>query len=138
MYFYYIYFYKGFVVRLKYFRLYYLKSIFLSLLPAVIWLFLNSAVNQHSHRVSEGYIISHAHPYKTSPSDSGPVKSHHHSKAEFLLLSLINNPVSSATGLFLLTLFLVNLPRLFNFLNKQSLPVKDNYQVHHYHAPPVL
>ena len=43
----------------------------------------NKAVFMHTHRLNDGTIIEHAHPYNKS-ADSKPYKSHHHTKAELL------------------------------------------------------
>ncbi len=43
----------------------------------------NKAVFMHTHRLNDGTIIEHAHPYNKS-TDSKPYKSHHHTKAELL------------------------------------------------------
>jgi len=43
----------------------------------------NKAVFLHVHKLEDGTIIVHAHPYDKS-NDSKPYKSHHHSNAEFL------------------------------------------------------
>ena len=50
----------------------------------------NTAFNRHSH-LYKGYAISHAHPYDKNDSNPLPVKSHHHSDAEFIILNLITN-----------------------------------------------
>ena len=45
----------------------------------------NKAIFMHSHRLSNGTVITHAHPYNKT-NDSEPYKSHQHTKAEFLFL----------------------------------------------------
>lgn len=42
----------------------------------------NKAIFLHVHKLNDGTIIEHAHPYDKS-NDSKPYKSHHHSNAEF-------------------------------------------------------
>lgn len=44
----------------------------------------NKAIFIHVHKLTDGTTIVHAHPYDKS-NDSRPFKSHHHSKAEFLI-----------------------------------------------------
>ncbi|RNC66194.1 hypothetical protein [Proteiniphilum sp. X52] len=57
------------------------------LLIAVLGLFiLNNAVFLHAHRLSDGQVILHAHPYKKSQ-DPAPVKTHHHTAAELFVLA---------------------------------------------------
>ena len=44
---------------------------------------LNEVTWKHIHRLPDGTIISHAHPYSKT-SDSDPFKRHQHTRAEFL------------------------------------------------------
>ena len=46
----------------------------------------NRTVYFHSHKLENGQIISHAHPYNKS-SDSTPFKKHHHSDNEIIILA---------------------------------------------------
>lgn len=46
-------------------------------------LIVNEAVFLHIHKLDDGTIIEHAHPYNKS-ADSQPLKSHHHTNAERL------------------------------------------------------
>jgi len=50
---------------------------------------MNKVVFLHSHKLSDGTVIEHAHPYNKS-SDSKPFKSHHHTKGEFLFFQNID------------------------------------------------
>jgi hypothetical protein len=50
---------------------------------------LNSVMYRHSHRLPNGKIVSHAHPYKKS-SDGSPAKPHEHTDEELALLQLID------------------------------------------------
>ena len=43
----------------------------------------NDALFMHSHKIANGFLIRHAHPYDTT-NDTQPVKSHHHTPAELL------------------------------------------------------
>lgn len=49
---------------------------------------INNAMFLHSHQFDNGNIVTHAHPYDKS-NDSAPIKSHHHSKKEFIFLENI-------------------------------------------------
>lgn len=55
----------------------------------VCMLIVNKAVFLHTHKLSDGTIIEHAHPYNKSQ-DSGPFKTHHHSNAQFFFLKHLN------------------------------------------------
>lgn len=46
----------------------------------------NKALFLHTHKLANGNLISHAHPFNKS-SDSQPIKTHSHSQAEFQLIS---------------------------------------------------
>jgi len=43
----------------------------------------NKAVFTHTHKLSDGTLIEHAHPFDKS-NDPGPYKSHHHTNTELL------------------------------------------------------
>lgn len=108
----------------------------LLLIPAVAWLFINATVNRHCHYLSDGYIISHAHPYDKTPAEQGPIRAHHHSEKELFLLSLVSDPATTAPIVFLLVLFLMAVMELLWFRYNLSTPVRSLYQVRNYHAPP--
>lgn len=53
------------------------------MLVGIVGLFIvNQAIFLHVHKLNDGTIVYHAHPYDKS-GDSKPVKSHHHSNADF-------------------------------------------------------
>jgi hypothetical protein len=51
----------------------------------MLGLIANNVMFMHSHYLSDGTIITHAHPFKKS-ADSEPIPVHSHSKAELLIL----------------------------------------------------
>jgi hypothetical protein len=108
----------------------------LLIIPAVAWLFINATVNRHNHYLSDGYIISHAHPYDKTPAEPKPVQSHHHSGKELFLLSLVSDPATTITIIFILVLVLMAVMELFRYLDRVTTPIRSHYQVRNYHAPP--
>lgn len=58
----------------------------LVLLVSVMWLFTNSLVNRHSHRLPSGIIIEHAHPFS---SNQTPVQQHSHTDKEYFYFDQI-------------------------------------------------
>ena len=46
----------------------------------------NKALFMHTHKLANGNLISHAHPFNKS-TDNQPFKTHTHSQAELLLIS---------------------------------------------------
>jgi hypothetical protein len=51
-------------------------------------LIINNSVFMHTHKLSDGTVIIHSHPYDKS-NDSKSHKTHHHTKAEFVFLENI-------------------------------------------------
>jgi 4-amino-4-deoxy-L-arabinose transferase-like glycosyltransferase len=113
------------------------ESLFLLLLPAVMWLFINASVNMHFHILANGYIIEHAHPYKKDPSGSMPFQTHHHSRAELILFSLFSNPVANFVILIFAGLCLFSVSRILNPHYRFIEPAREYFQVNNYHAPPL-
>ncbi|MCG8310226.1 MAG: hypothetical protein MI975_22705 [Cytophagales bacterium] len=58
----------------------------ITLVVVVGFLIANKGIYIHSHRLADGRIISHAHPYNKTD-DSSPFKQHPHTNSEFLILS---------------------------------------------------
>jgi 4-amino-4-deoxy-L-arabinose transferase-like glycosyltransferase len=115
---------------------YFLKSILLCLLPAVLWLFINATANRHNHYILSGYVISHAHPYDKTPSNSDLPGSHHHNEAQLLLIGIISDPIATASIVLILWLFLLAVYRLFRITTDDPVLIRSFYQVFNYHAPP--
>jgi len=111
------------------------KTQLLLLLPAVIWLFTNTLINKHYHYLSDGQVVSHAHPYNKSTNKGTPFKSHHHSKTQLVFLSIIDKSDVVIAGFFLTGLLSAGLSRKYFFTSSEA-PVKVCYHVHHYHGPP--
>ena len=112
------------------------KIISILILPVVMMWFFNSVNNRHYHKLPDGSLIAHSHPYQKGAPDHGPVKSHNHSDAEFLFLSFFSNPVL----ILALSIFCVEKNLSFSkfiiYLLPTNLPVKRIYAVRNYHAPP--
>ena len=49
----------------------------------MVSLIANKAVFSHAHRLNDGTVVKHSHPYDKS-NDSEPYKSHHHTNTELL------------------------------------------------------
>jgi hypothetical protein len=65
------------------------KSLIWLLLGLWVLIMLNSVMYRHSHRLPNGKIVSHAHPYKKG-TDDAPAKPHEHTDEELALLQLID------------------------------------------------
>ncbi|MEN8224621.1 MAG: hypothetical protein ABFS05_04600 [Bacteroidota bacterium] len=83
-------------------------------------LIVNKAVYLHVHKLENGTIVAHAHPFDKS-NDAEPFKKHHHSDAEWISLSQID------TLFFLLVLIGVllsanSIPILYHYFPKVFIP----------------
>lgn len=59
------------------------------LLGLYVAVLINSVVFRHAHRLADGTIICHAHPYKSSPGSQFP--NHAHSRDELIWLDAFDN-----------------------------------------------
>jgi len=59
------------------------------LLGLYVAILTNGVVFRHAHRLADGTIITHAHPYKPSPSSQFP--NHSHTQQELIWLDGISN-----------------------------------------------
>ncbi|NWJ53121.1 MAG: hypothetical protein HXX14_19900 [Bacteroidetes bacterium] len=88
------------------------------LLPAICWLFTNAVINQHSHLLQNGQIITHAHPYTPDKNKPSPFQSHQHSPYALETLAQLSNPftiLGFVTAILSVSLFIVKTssPRIF-------------------------
>lgn len=59
-----------------------IKFIAILMIGSIGMLVSNKSIFMHTHKLADGTIITHSHPYNKS-NDSKPFKSHHHTNAEF-------------------------------------------------------
>ncbi len=115
-----------------------IKSLLLLLIPAIVLLQVNSAINGHYHSLSDGMIIYHAHPYTPINNNNFPFQKHKHSKTEYALLQIISHFISLGGGFEQIYLFLLipkkRIKYFFNYLFYLSYN-KDNKS---YRAPPAV
>ncbi|UFH56055.1 hypothetical protein [Spirosoma sp. KNUC1025] len=65
------------------------------LLGLYVAVLINGVVFRHAHRLSDGTIICHAHPYKSSPGTQFP--NHAHSRDELIWLDAFDNLLYATT-----------------------------------------
>ena len=76
----------------------------------------NNAVNVHSHKLENGEIVTHAHPFNHQNNDS-PFESHSHTNFEFLVLVHLNTFLISSFSFVVLAVIL--------FLKKDNYKIKS-------------
>lgn len=94
----------------------------------------NKIAYTHTHKMANGVLLSHAHPYNKT-NDSAPVKSHHHTSNEFVAFGHLS-------GLFIFTFLSLVLLVHFTCLFILSLD-KSKYSIlltlsYNGRAPPFL
>ncbi|MBN2213635.1 MAG: hypothetical protein JW723_05270 [Bacteroidales bacterium] len=94
----------------------------------------NAAINRHVH-IYKGYVVSHAHPYSRDDVNQSPVKSHHHTDAEFIVLNLITN-LQVLAGCFIFLTAIVILIRLVEIIPAKVFIQLLPYTSQKYRAPP--
>lgn len=109
--------------------------IFILLMTGVMALLIaNSALFLHVHKLADGTINSHAHPYDKT-SDSQPYKAHQHSKVEYLLFHNLEILFPVFFLIFFLSAFTTKRKVLFDLIAVRQLVCLNLYKGR---APPVL
>lgn len=78
------------------------KALTILIIPVILLLFYNQAANWHLHKLPNGIVVEHAHPFSDSKSSESPYQNHAHTDMEFLVIGLI----SVTIGLVIFTLIL--------------------------------
>jgi len=96
-----------------------IKTIEVVLVIAFTMLIMNSTLFLHSHRLPDGRIVSHAHPFNKTE-DSAPFKTHTHTSVEFFFFQHLELLFLSLGILF----FCISLAR------EATIHVPDGFQHH--------
>lgn len=104
-----------------------LKAITFLTISVMALFIVNKAVFLHVHKLNDGTIIEHAHPYDKS-ADSKPFKSHHHSNVEFLLLQNVEFLFLLVFSALALIIFVKKDNVYFKYLSKSQLVYTHLYQ----------
>jgi hypothetical protein len=112
------------------------RLLVLFLLPALMWVFFNTTFNRHVHVLSDGYMITHSHPFVKNQDASDTSTSHRHTKKELWLFGLFTEIIFSVLTILVLRPCLQACPEPQIQEPYHKVPIRKNYQVHHYHAPP--
>jgi hypothetical protein len=108
--------------------------IFVILFPIIIFLFLNSTLNRHSH-IIQGYVISHAHPCHKNPDNKSPFQSHQHSEDELILFDWISNFLIILASVLFVPVFLQFINKII-IIRGYNIPVLLSFSIRQYRAPP--
>lgn len=114
------------------------KTIITKIIPFIligmmISLIANKAIFYHSHKLENGSIVSHAHPYNKTQ-DSTPFKTHHHSKTELLFFQSLD---TLFFVLFLVSLILLSIATKPFLSHSTNNYYKAYYPLRLGRAPPI-
>lgn len=95
-----------------------IKNLIAGLFLTVIGLFIvNNVVFLHAHRLSNGKVLIHAHPYNKQQ-DSGPIKHHNHSPIQIYHISQIQLLFFASC---LLIIALLYHKKIYRYINDVSI-----------------
>ncbi|MFO7939081.1 MAG: hypothetical protein R6U66_04965 [Bacteroidales bacterium] len=93
------------------------KIVTLSIVPLLVFILVNQSVNIHYHKLDDGVVISHAHPYTESNDMEGtPFQEHKHTKFQYFLLAQLSSMFVPLMVLALLSL------AIFSFHKRNLTP----------------
>ena len=121
--------------EVSFFRNTYILKLFSILGLSILLLnIVNKSIYTHTHQLENGEIVIHAHPFNQD-NDNAPIKSHHHTSLEFLVLSTLD--VFNISVFLFPTLKLVEIasPKYFfheNIIKQRYFHFKQNK------SPPIL
>jgi len=65
------------------------KGLSLLLIPILLYIGINNLANVHYHKMADGTVVCHSHPFGSGSQES-PFESHHHSATSYLVLQQVN------------------------------------------------
>jgi hypothetical protein len=111
-----------------------LKIVILLMTGVMGLLIANTAIFLHVHKLNDGTIISHAHPYDKE-SDTHPYKTHQHSKTDLLLIHSLEILFPLIFLTLILNTFEKNAVVLFDLIKACRISFFNNINDR---APPIL
>jgi len=93
----------------------------------------NKGLYTHTHKLENGSVITHSHPYDKNQ-DSEPFKKHHHTKAEFIFFENLNVLFLS---IFLIISFLSLVRKKISFIDIEKIYFTQLSFHYQGRAPPV-
>jgi len=106
-------------------------------LVVVICFLTNTTINRHFHKLSSGFVITHAHPLEKG-NYGKPFQDHNHTSSELIILEHISN---SVFWIYLFIMFLAPLLFIYAILNFPlfiTFKNPDLYFIKNYRAPPEI
>ena len=113
-----------------------LNTIFIGFILLLVTLFNYKVFSElHSHNVGNNYYIVHAHPVEKDHNNNSPVKTHHHSNTELLILFLISN-IELLVIFFMINILFEKLMVYIYRINKNFIPTSFTCKLPALRGPP--
>lgn len=96
----------------------------------------NGVVFRHAHRLSDGRLIVHAHPYW--PFGKGPILPNTHTAQEILLLDLAANLPVVVSAFFAFLFLLRSFQQPIFWFAERSYPTADSFFCFSHRGPPFV
>ena len=111
------------------------KFFLLLVLPATVWLIINSAINSHYHKLQNGKIVQHCHPFKHNENNKSPFEDHNHTDFEYYILDQFSKPLA-LFSLFCIFFSITIACEQIKYLSILILPLKNYFFSDNYRSPP--
>ncbi|MFP4557717.1 MAG: hypothetical protein ACLFNU_12690 [Bacteroidales bacterium] len=82
------------------------KVLSIVIIPVIMLLFYNQVANWHFHKLPNGIVVEHAHPFTDSKTNDTPYQSHAHTEMEFLVIGLMSTTLGLVVFALLFSLVL--------------------------------
>ena len=114
------------------------KILALLTLPLVVGLFYNQAANQHWHKLENGIVVEHAHPFERSSDTTTPFQNHHHSNQDFIILEMLFQATTLLLFFFVLiaAFFTAGVEKIGNYITRFVAP--PDFSANLLRAPPAF
>ncbi len=113
------------------------KFLLLLILPVAVWLIINSTVNCHYHKLLNGKVVQHCHPFTHNEKNNSPFEDHNHSDSEYFILDQISYIVALFSIFFIFSSINFTYREIIYF-RVLILPLKNYCFSNNYRSPPVF
>ena len=115
------------------------KILTLSLVPLLVFMLVNQSVNLHYHKLDDGVVITHSHPFAdTNDVEGESFPQHEHTKGQFFILAQLTNGFAPVFTFFAISFILFAFRRLPAPLYDESLVLSCTGGLRLLRAPPAL
>ncbi len=115
------------------------KIVTLSIVPLLVFMLVNQSVNLHYHKMDDGVVVSHAHPYADTNDLGGEsFPQHEHTKTQFFILAQLTTGFAPILVFFAISFILFAFRRLPVPVYDESFVLSRTAGLRLLRAPPAL